>query len=139
MKNKNLLIRDFTEYPGLRHKSISDDSGEEYYHKILNREFKDAYQKNFKLIVNLDKTAGFAPSFLDEAFGNLVYDFGESTVKKYLEIISNDEPDLKSMILEQTLPMWQERREKGVVPKKTADHENWFFLDKNFELRQKKD
>ena len=51
MKNKNLLIRDFTEYPGLRHKSISDDSGEEYYHKILNREFKDAYQKNFKLIV----------------------------------------------------------------------------------------
>ena len=29
-----IYIKDFTEYPGLRHCSISDDSGEEYYHSI---------------------------------------------------------------------------------------------------------
>ena len=37
---KTIRVFDFTEYPGLRHCSISDDSGEEYYHKILNKEYK---------------------------------------------------------------------------------------------------
>ena len=39
-KMKTIYIKDFSEYPGLRHCSISDDSGEEYYHSILNKEFK---------------------------------------------------------------------------------------------------
>ena len=34
---ETINIKDFSEYPGLRHCSISDDSGEEFYHKILNK------------------------------------------------------------------------------------------------------
>lgn len=121
-------IKDFTEYPGLRHCSISEDSGEEFYHKILNKRFKDAFIKKEVLIVNLDNTAGYAPSFLDEAFGNLIYDFGIENVKKYLQIISEQEPDLKDMILNETYPQWQERKDNDEKPKKTAKHDDWFRL-----------
>tara|TARA_R110002167_G_scaffold71696_9_gene202209 strand:+ start:7251 stop:7664 length:414 start_codon:yes stop_codon:yes gene_type:complete len=123
-----IYIKEFSEYPGLRHCSISDDSGEEYYHKILNNSFKSAYDKNERLIINIDFTAGYAPSFLDEAFGNLIYDFGIEEVEKRLEIISEQEPDLKEMILTETYPQWQERRENDDKPKKTEKHQDWYRL-----------
>ncbi|TYA78539.1 STAS-like domain-containing protein [Seonamhaeicola marinus] len=126
---ENLIyIKEFSEYPGLRHCSISDDSGEEYYHSILNTTFKDCYEKGLKLVVNLDFTAGYAPSFLDEAFGNLIYDFGVDTVQKFLEIVSEQEPDLKEMILTETFAQWEERRKNDDEPKKTKEHQNWFRL-----------
>lgn len=121
-------IKDFSEYPGLRHCSISDDSGEEFYHKTLNKEFKNCFEQGGKLKINLDFTAGYAPSFLDEAFGNLVYDFDLKNVKENVIIISDQEPDLKDMILNETYPQWQERREKEDKPKKTAKHEPWHRL-----------
>lgn len=124
-----IKVRDFSEYPGLRHCSISDDSGEEYYHKILNSEFKKTYEKRSKLKIILDFTAGYAPSFLDEVFGNLVYDFGIRIVEQHLIIISEEEPDLKEMIHNETFPQWQERREKEDKPKKTCKPLNsWFRL-----------
>ncbi|TRZ45136.1 STAS-like domain-containing protein [Robertkochia solimangrovi] len=123
---KYIQIKDFSEYPGLRHCSISDDSGEEFYHKILNKEFKDSYEKKEKIEVNLDYTAGYAPSFLDEAFGNLIYDFGIEAVKENLIIVSDQEPDLKEMIVNETFVQWQERRENEDKPKKTEKHKPWF-------------
>lgn len=128
---KIINIKDFTEYPGLRHCSISEDSGEEFYHKVLNNEFKEAYLKKEKLIVNLDNTAGYAPSFLDEAFGNLVYDFGIENMKKFLKIISEQEPDLKEMILDETFPQWQQKKKENSAPKKTKKHKDWFRIIDN--------
>lgn len=125
---KIIYVKEFTEYPGLRHCSISDDSGEEFYHTILNEAFKEAYENNEKIVVNLDYTAGYAPSFLDEAFGNLIYDFGITAVKKILKIISEQEPDLKEMIIEETYNQWQERRETEDEPKKTSEHGSWYKL-----------
>ena len=60
---KTLKVSDFSEYPGLRHCNISDDSGELFYHKILNSEFKKSYENKEVLTFILDGTAGFAPSF----------------------------------------------------------------------------
>ena len=128
---KTIYVKDFSEYPGLRHCSISDHSGEDFYHKILNKAFKLAYQQHRKIKIDLDHTAGYAPSFLDEAFGNLVYDFGEETVRKHLIIKSEQEPDLKELILDETYLEWQERREKKDKPKKTDKHKNWFGLADN--------
>ncbi len=124
-----IKVKDFTEYPGLRHCSISDDSGEDFYHEVLNEKFKEAYENNSKIVVNLDFTAGYAPSFLDEAFGNLVYDFGVDNVRKIVEIISEQEPDLKKMLFEETYPQWEERRNSKDKPKKTDSHKAWFRLD----------
>ena len=132
----NIKLRDFTEYPGLRHASISDKSGEEFYHKTLNKSFKECFERKEKLTVNLDDTAGFAPSFLDEAFGNLVFDFGKKQVENTIEIISIEEPDLKKM-LEETYEQWEQRRIKGDKPKKTMEKiSSWFRLSDKGEIEE---
>lgn len=125
------IKKDFTEYPGLRHCSISDDSGEEFYHKILNKAFKEALDKGLKLTVDIDNTAGYAPSFLDEAFGNLVYDFGLKTVRGNLIVISTQEPTWIEMIEEQSYGEWEERRVTNNAPKITSDHDPWYRLINN--------
>ncbi|EKJ85530.1 uncharacterized protein DUF4325 [Leptospira meyeri] len=124
--NKVINVKDFSEFPGLRHCKISANSGEEFYHKVLNSEFKKAIDNNFKLIINIDNTAGYAPSFLDEAFGNLIFDFSLEEVKKRLEIISHQEPDLKIMIEKETFEQWEKRRINNQKPKKTIKHKKWF-------------
>ena len=96
------VLNDFSEFPGLRHCDISDRSGEEFYHSVLNKAFKKAYEMNEKLVVCLDETDGYASSFLDEAFGNLVYDFTLNIVKNHIEIISEEEPHWKELIENQT-------------------------------------
>jgi len=125
------VLEDFSEFPALRHCNISDESGEKFYHNVLNKAFKEAYEKDEKLTVNLDATAGYASSFLDEAFGNLVYDFTLDIVKSKIKIISEQEPHWKGMILNQTYPQWEARRKSKQQPKVTASHEAWFRLINN--------
>lgn len=122
------VLNDFSEFPGLRNCSISDNSGEEFYHKILNKAFKEAYERNEELMVNLDDTEGYASSFLDEAFGNLVYDFTLDVVKQFVRIVSNQEPHWKEMIETETYVEWEKRRKNKEEPIVTADHEEWWRL-----------
>lgn len=124
-----LSIKDsFSEFTGLRHCNISDNSGEEFYHKILNKAFKEAFEKQEQLVIILDKVDGYASSFLDEAFGNLVYDFHLINVKKSIQIISEQEPHWKDMIENKTYNEWESRRLEGETPKITASHEPWYRL-----------
>ena len=125
------VLEDFSEFPALRHCNISDESGEKFYHNVLNKAFKEAYEKDEKLTVNLDATAGYASSFLDEAFGNLVYDFTLDIVKSKIEIISEQEPHWKEMILNQTFPQWEARRKNKQKPVVTANHPAWYRLIDN--------
>lgn len=122
------VLNDFSEFPGLRHCDISDRSGEEFYHSVLNKAFKKAYEMNEKLVVCLDETDGYASSFLDEAFGNLVYDFTLNIVKNHIEIISEEEPHWKELIENQTFAEWEKRRIENNPPKITKDHEEWYRL-----------
>ncbi len=118
----------FSEDPGLRHCSISDESGEEFYHKVLNDEFYKAFSSDEKLIVNLDGGSGYAPSFLDEAIGNLIYDFTLTNVKNYLTIISLEEPEWIEYLEKETYVQWENRRLKGEAPKKTESHQPWYRM-----------
>lgn len=122
------IVTDFSEFPGLRNCDISENSGEEFYHRILNPAFAKAWQDRSKLLINLDNTAGYASSFLDEAFGNLVYDFSLAVVQGGVEIVSNDEPHWKKMIADQTYKEWERRRKNGEKPKVTKVHEAWHRL-----------
>lgn len=123
-----IRVLDFDEYPGLRHCSVSEFSGEEYYHKILNDAFKKAYENKEVLIVELDGTDAYASSFLDEAFGNLVYDFTLANVSRLIKIISNDEPHWIKMLQEKTFKEWETRRKNNEKPIVTELHEPWFRL-----------
>jgi hypothetical protein len=125
------IHKDFSEYPGLRNCNISDFSGEEFYHNLLNKAFKESIDKKEKLIIDLDYTGGYASSFLDEAFGNLVYDFTINYVKNNIEIISTEEPHWIKMIEEKTFVEWEKRRKSKIKPKKTKTHEPWYRLTEN--------
>ncbi|WP_071146174.1 STAS-like domain-containing protein [Bacteroides ihuae] len=122
------IAKDYSLFTGLRHCNISEKSGEDFYHTKLNTAFKEAFEKKDKLTIILDGVDGFAPSFLDEAFGNLVYDFGLTNVKAYLEVASLLEPQWIDMITQQTYPQWEKRREKSITPKKTITHKPWFRI-----------
>lgn len=124
------IFEKFSEYTGLRHCNISENSGEKFYHDVLNKEFKEAFDNKEKLTVILDRVDGYASSFLDEAFGNLVYDFTLDEVKKYIEIISLQEPHWKEMIINKSFNEWEARRKKGEAAKVTKLHNAWYRLDK---------
>lgn len=129
------IHKDFTEFPGLRNCSLSDYSGEEFYHNMLNSHFYYAIISNEKLYVDLDLTSGYASSFLDEAFGNLVYDFTKKLVEKYLVIISLEEPHWKDMLINKTFVEWEKRRISGNAPKVYKNHKPWYrFINGNYEL-----
>ena len=131
------VLANFSEFPGLRNCDISDNSGEAFYHNVLNAAFKEAYENNEQLSVDLDNTDGYASSFLDQAFGSLVYDFTLSKVKKSVIIISIEEPHWKEMIETQTYEQWESRRLSNQPPKVTLNHKPWYRLVNNvLELSQ---
>lgn len=122
------ISKDFSEDTGLRTSDLSDFSGEDFYHILLNEKFYQSSIIGEKLIVDLDFTSGYAPSFLDEAFGNLVFDFGIKYVREFLEIKSIEEPYLKEMIIDTTFKQWDIRRKKNQEPKVTKKHAPWYRL-----------
>jgi hypothetical protein len=128
MKNIINILTDFSEYPKLRYCDLSDNSAEKFYHNNLNEKFAISFQTKNVLEVNIDNTAGYTSSFLDEAFGNLVYDFSLEIVNKYLKIISTQEPYWLDMIYNETFKQWEDRRINNQPPRKTIMHFPWYRL-----------
>lgn len=60
----------------------------------LRERFVAAKAQAVKLVVDLDGAAGYPTSFLESAFGGLARLEGPDTVLTYLELKSDDEPDL---------------------------------------------
>lgn len=117
---------DFSTRPGPRYRSQGEFSGEEFFEKCLNEWFCEARESGRTLRVVLDGTDGYLSSFIDEAFGRLVYTYGIDEVNRILELVSDEEPVWKSKLADKTFPAWQERREKGEAPRMTqsvAGHE----------------
>jgi hypothetical protein len=130
----NLSVADdYSQYPGPRYIKQGEFSGEDFYKKLLNKKFADALNGKTKLIVNLDGCAGFATSFLDEAFGELVYDFTLKKVKLYLILISNEEPEWINVLNEQTFIEWEKRRKEKKKPSRNSI-QNLFYIDDNDKL-----
>lgn len=132
--NKTISIKNvFGQFTGLRHSNVSEKSGEEFYHEILNIEFKDCFESKGILTIDLDGVRGYSPSFIDEAFGNLVYDFGLDNVKRHLKIKSEDKPFWKESIEKETFILWEQRRINNQQPIKTIKHDKWWrFLNNQF-------
>mgnify|MGYP003604053199 CR=1 FL=1 len=121
MKMQEILIKvtDFTEYPDVRYKEQDENSGEQYYYDVIKPNFTKALSENKILVVDLDNTAGYASSFLDEAFGNLVYDFDFEKIKPHLKIISTQEPDWIEIILNEMLNLWKIKKDANRPRKET--------------------
>ena len=123
---RKIAVINYSLDPGPRYVRQGDDSGEDYYHKVLNNEFYEALINNEILEVSLDGTSGYASSFLDEAFGNLVYDYTLEKVKSAISIISEEEPEWKDMIENESFNEWEQRRQNQREPEKTETHPEWY-------------
>lgn len=66
------IANDFTKTPGGRCREDGEFSGEQFRKELLAPKYLEAVRRNVKLVVDLDGVAGYATSFLEEAFGGLV-------------------------------------------------------------------
>lgn len=132
------IAKEFSEYPGPRYMQQGDNSGEEFYVKFLNPKFAECIKTSKQLELNLDSSAGYATSFLDEALGELVYDFSEKVVRDRLIIKSEEEPEWKNFMETETYPQWEKRRLKCEKPKSSESH-TISYLDLTDNKVKKKD
>lgn len=124
-----LRILDYSMSPGPRYCNQGDDSGEDFYHAQLNSAFAKAYSSGKQLLIDLDGPDGYASSFLDEAFGNLIYDFSQELVSKIIILKSDEEPEWIEMLEQDTYIKWETRRINQSAPRITKVHEGWYRIN----------
>ena len=93
-----LFVSDYTVTPGPRFQEDGPFSGQEFLRRLLAPAFAAATQQGEQLLVDLDGTAGYGSSFLEEAFGGLAREYGRDTVEKWLLVKTDDEPYLEKEI-----------------------------------------
>ncbi len=95
------VFKDFSRTPGPRYIKEGEFSGELFRTEILFPAFKRAFKENRKVLVNLDGTAGYGTSFLEEVFGGLIREdkLHFDPIVQHLELISNEEEYLKADII----------------------------------------
>jgi len=106
MKAANKILfnvsKDFSKTPGPRYPAEGDFSGETFREKYLEPLVKKAIEGNAVLLINLDGTAGYGTSFLEESFGGLIRinRYALDDLLTHLEILSDEEPYLIEDILQ---------------------------------------
>lgn len=95
------VAKDFSRTPGPRFIKEGDFSGELFRKTVLFPAFEQALQQGAKLVVDLDHTAGYGTSFLEEAFGGLIRieKLPYKKVIETLQLISKEEDYLIEDIL----------------------------------------
>ena len=92
------IATDFTRTPGPRFIVQGPSSGEQFRNEFLEPWFLEARQNGLRLRVDLDGGYGYAPSFLEEAFGGLARIYAISDVLSTIEIKTEEEPMLGERI-----------------------------------------
>jgi hypothetical protein len=94
---------EFSQTPGPRFRTEGKFSGEEFRETILRQRFDLARKDGLQLQVDLDGGYGYAPSFLEEAFGGLARIYDPAVVLETLSFKSDEEPylieDIKENIM----------------------------------------
>ncbi|MCC7542332.1 MAG: STAS-like domain-containing protein [Deltaproteobacteria bacterium] len=93
-------VLDFTRTPGARYRTDGPFSGEQFRDEILVEAYDRARAAGVALIVVLDGVAGYATSFLEEAFGGLARDRDQADVIARLQLVSTEEPELVGEVME---------------------------------------
>lgn len=70
------IAKDFHSAPGPRYKVEGKHSGEAFREEVLLPRLQEAILENKRIFVDLDGTAGYGTSFLEEAFGGLIREDG---------------------------------------------------------------
>jgi hypothetical protein len=93
-KCAHLRLVDFSEFPGGRFVENGPFSGEEYRKTVLLPALESCE------IVEIDFAGVFvaAPSFLDEAFGEIVKRLGPAEFRRRIQVRSDEDPDIFKQI-----------------------------------------
>ncbi len=94
MEKTIVVSKDYTDKPGGRYIVEGPFSGEDFRIKMLLPKFEEAVKDDSKLVIVLDGGYGYAPSFLEEAFGGLIRETKNKRAKEIITIISDEEPKL---------------------------------------------
>lgn len=100
-KVKYSIAQGFSRHPGPRQIIEGANSGELFRTKVFRDLVRKAIQEESTIVLDLDGTAGYGTSFLEECFGGLIREDGipyEALVNRF-EFISNEEPYLINDIL----------------------------------------
>tara|TARA_B100000676_G_C18051339_1_gene831390 strand:- start:1313 stop:1642 length:330 start_codon:yes stop_codon:yes gene_type:complete len=97
---KICIADEFTDAPGARYRTDGPKSGEEFFEDLLDSRFIQSLEAGESLIIDFDGTWGYASSFISEAFGRLSKKHGKEKVTKNLVMISQEDPDLPSDVLD---------------------------------------
>jgi len=87
------ISKDFSRTPGPRYIHEGNFSGEDFREKILYPKLLSALSNKQSLEVNLDGTAGYGTSFLEESFGGLirVHHLDYNNISNTLILVSEEE------------------------------------------------
>lgn len=90
------IASDFSRFPGGRFREDGPFSGQEFREDIL----MPALKNYDKVEINFDGVAGYAASFLEEAFGGAVAELNKDyeMVAKKIKITISDDPDLATIV-----------------------------------------
>lgn len=88
------ISKDFSDTPGPRYIKDGEYSGEAFRKELLEPLFREAIEKQEKLLIDFDGGYGYPTSFLEEAFGGLVRSYSKEQVKNILRYVSTEEPAL---------------------------------------------
>jgi hypothetical protein len=87
------VAEQFSSTPGSRYESEGDFSGEVFRRDVLLPRLRDAIASHRRLLIDLDGTAGYGTSFLEEAFGGLVREnhVSAAQLRAVLDLKSDEE------------------------------------------------
>lgn len=90
------VATDFSRTPGARYPHEAKYSGAEFRLDHVMPALQEAIRTDSFVLIDLDGGAGYGCSFLDEAFGALVYRYGYTpeTIFSYITFKSDEEPYL---------------------------------------------
>ena len=90
---KLIVVNDFSSTPGPRYEHEGNFSGEIFRNSYLEPKLKEAIDKETKLFIDLDGTAGYGTSFLEESFGGLIRENGytKQDILEHIELKSEEE------------------------------------------------
>jgi hypothetical protein len=93
MDRITIKICDFSKTPGSRYRDEGKKahSGQEFREDILEPKFREAMERQSKILVDLDGTIGYGTSWLEEVFGGLARTFGYQKVLDMIDFKSEEE------------------------------------------------
>lgn len=95
------VAKDFDPVPGARFPWEGQHSGQSFREEVLRHRYAEALAHGVSLVVDLDRTAGYASSFLEEAFGGLIrkHQAEKDDLLQRLVVVSKDQPKWENRVI----------------------------------------